>query len=143
MGGDWDLNTCPLPAYATAASTLSAPVLLRIASGPVAAGNASIGRDFQAAGYPSEHVRGLMAGEVQINGSSIMFEPSAIGDLNTHVISGPRTLDFTEVGLIPYIIAFANDNFRAYSLIPVFPLRIFRHKSIFVHVDGGISKLAN
>jgi len=143
MGGDWDLNTCPLPAYATAASTLSAPVLLRIASGPVAAGNASIGRDFQAAGYPSEHVRGLMAGEVQINGSSIMFEPSAIGDLNTHVISGPRTLDFTEVGLIPYIIAFANDNFRAYSLIPVFPLRIFRHKSIFVHVDSGISKPAD
>jgi 4,5-dihydroxyphthalate decarboxylase len=130
-------------AYSTAASALSAPALLRIASSPAVASDASIGRDFTAAGYPSEHVEGLMTGKIQINGSNVKFDASAIGDLNTHVISGPRTYDFTEIGLIPYIIAFANDDFRAYSLIPVFPLRIFRHKSIFIHADSGISKPAD
>jgi 4,5-dihydroxyphthalate decarboxylase len=130
-------------AYSTAVSALSAPALFRIASSPAVASDASIGRDFKAAGYPSEHVKGLMAGKIQINGSNVNFDASAIGDLNTHVISGPRTYDFTEIGLIPYIVAFANDDFRAYSLIPVFPLRIFRHKSIFIHADSRISEPAD
>jgi 4,5-dihydroxyphthalate decarboxylase len=127
----------------TAVSALSGSTFIAACGAAFGASHNSLGRDFRAAGYPSEHIKGLMTGDVQINGSGVEFQPSAIGDLNTHVISGPRTLDFTEVGLIPYIIAFANDNFRAYSLIPVFPLRIFRHKSIFVHVDSGISKPAD
>jgi len=39
---------------------------------------------------------------------------------------------------LPYLLAYANDDFRAYTLIPVFPLRLFRHKSIFVRTDKGI-----
>lgn len=128
--------------YSTAAA-LSAPALLNIASGQAEASSTSFARDFKAAGYPTEHVKGLMTGKVQIRGNNIKFDPSAIGDLNTHAILGPRTYDFTEIGLMPYIIAFANDDFRAYSLIPVFPLRIFRHKSIFVRSDSGISKPAD
>lgn len=88
------------------------------------------------AGYPFEHVIALTTGKVE--GFSVEFETGAIGDLNTHIFSGPRTLDVTEVGLLPYMLAFANEGFRAYSLIPVFPLRTFRHKSIFVHADSGI-----
>lgn len=98
--------------------------------------------DLKVAGYPFEHVKGLMTGKVQIDQRAVNFEVGKIGDLNTHIISGPRILDVTEVGLVPYLLAFANEGFRAYSLIPVFPLRLFRHKSIFVHTDGGIESPA-
>ena len=52
--------------------------------------------------------------------------------MNTHVFSGPKIREVTEIGLLPFILAFANEEFRAYILIPVFPLRVFRHKSIFI-----------
>jgi len=94
--------------------------------------------DLKVAGYPFEHVHGLMTGKVQVAGCNVEYQVGKIGDLNTHVFSGPRTLDVTEIGLVPYMLAFANDGFREYSLIPVFPLRLFRHKSIFVHADRGI-----
>ena len=96
--------------------------------------------DLQVSGYPFEHVRPLIDGDVQIAGCKTTFRPGKIGDLNTHVFSGPRTLDVTEIGLSPFMLAYANDGFRAYSLIPVFPLRLFRHKSVFIHADRGIEK---
>jgi 4,5-dihydroxyphthalate decarboxylase len=97
------------------------------------------GIDLRIAGYPFEHIRGLMTGKVGVEGCDVEYQVGKIGDLNTHVFSGPRTLDVTEIGLIPYILAYANDEFRAYSLIPVFPLRMFRHRSIFVHSDREIT----
>ena len=39
-----------------------------------------------------------------------------------------------------YILAYANSNFRDYTLLPIFPLRVFRHKSIFIRTDRGISR---
>ncbi len=94
--------------------------------------------DLMMSGYPYDHVKDLIAGKVQVAGANIEYQPGKIGDLNTHVFAGPREFGFTELGLAPFIIAYANEGFRAYSLIPVFPLRIFRHKSIFVHADAGI-----
>jgi 4,5-dihydroxyphthalate decarboxylase len=41
---------------------------------------------------------------------------------------------------LPYLLAWINQGFRDYSLIPVFPLRLFRHKSIFVRTDKGIDQ---
>jgi 4,5-dihydroxyphthalate decarboxylase len=41
------------------------------------------------------------------------------------------------------MLAHANRGFRDYSLIPVFPLRTFRHKSIFVRSDLGIREPAD
>ena len=38
------------------------------------------------------------------------------------------------------MLAYANDNFRDYILLPVFPLRTFRHKSIFIRNDRGTKK---
>ena len=94
--------------------------------------------DLKMAGYPFEHIKGLMTGTVRVAGANVHYQPGKIGDLNTHIFSGPREFAFTEIGLSPFVLAFANEEFRAYSLIPVFPLRIFRHKSIFVHADAGI-----
>jgi 4,5-dihydroxyphthalate decarboxylase len=38
------------------------------------------------------------------------------------------------------MLAYANDGFRDYSLLPIFPLRLFRHKSVFIRTDRGIKK---
>ena len=92
------------------------------------------------AGYKYDHVQALIDGRVQVEGCTAKFQPGKIGDLNTHIFSGPQTLEVTEIGLVPFILAYANDGFRDYSLIPVFPLRIFRHKSIFIHTERGITK---
>jgi len=96
--------------------------------------------DITVAGYDFDHVRALIDGRVQVEGCTVQFQPGKIGDLNTHIFSGPQTLEVTEVGLIPFILAYSNDGFSDYSLIPVFPLRAFRHKSIFIHTDRGITR---
>jgi len=91
-----------------------------------------------AAGYPYDHVKAFMTGQAEVEGCKTEFQVDKIGNLNNHIFSGPQTHGVTEVGLAPFVLAYANDNFRDYSLIPVFPLRTFRHKSIFVHTDAGI-----
>jgi len=96
------------------------------------------GLDITIAGYPFDHVRPLIDGSVQVEGCNATFEHGKIGDLNTHVFDGPQKLEVTEVGLSPFMLAYANQGFRDYSLIPVFPLRLFRHKSIFINTDSGI-----
>jgi 4,5-dihydroxyphthalate decarboxylase len=92
------------------------------------------------AGYPVDRVQPLIDGRVSIDGCSTTFEKGSIGDLNTHVFAGPQSIEVTEIGLHPYMLAFANDDFRGYSLLPIFPLRTFRHKSVFVRTDRGIDR---
>ncbi len=92
------------------------------------------------AGYDYDRVKGLMDGSVQIEGCETHFEVARIGEMNTHVFSGPQTRQVTEIGLLPFVLAYANEEFRDYTLIPVFPLRVFRHKSIFIRTDRGITK---
>jgi 4,5-dihydroxyphthalate decarboxylase len=92
------------------------------------------------AGYKIDRVDALIDGHVQIEGCDMQFEIASIGDMNTNVFSGPQSYDVTEIGLHPYMLAYANDGFRGYSLIPVFPLRMFRHKSMFIRTDRGIKK---
>jgi 4,5-dihydroxyphthalate decarboxylase len=123
-------------------------------AGAAFAGNAALGQDAVAlngatdaqklkitfAGYAFDHVQALIDGRVTIHGCDAQFQPGKIGDLNTHVFAGPQTLEVTEIGLSPFMLAYANEGFRDYSLIPVFPLRQFRHKSIFIHTDRGITR---
>lgn len=92
------------------------------------------------AGYKFDRTRALIDGSVKIEGCDMQFKESGIGDINAHVFSGPQTLDVTEIGLHPFMLAYANDNFRDYSLLPIFPLRLFRHKSVFIRTDRGINK---
>ena len=92
------------------------------------------------AGYDYDRVLALIDGRVEIEGCSTHFEISRIGDMNSHIFSGAQTREVTEIGLHPFMLAYANDGFRDYTLIPVFPLRVFRHKSIFVRTDRGIEK---
>lgn len=90
------------------------------------------------AGYPVNRVKALVEGKVKIDGFEHQFTKGSIGDLNTDTFVGNQTYDITEIGLHPYMLAYANDNFRDYTLLPIFPLRIFRHKSVFIRTDNSI-----
>ena len=97
----------------------------------------------RAAGYRFPRVEALFDGSVAIEGFDAHFEHAGIGDSNTDLFSGAQTLDFTEIGLHPFMIAYANENFRDYTLLPIFPLRLFRHKSIFIRTGSGIKTPAD
>ena len=94
----------------------------------------------QLAGYDYDRLAALSNGKVKIEGCDIKFTNEKIGDMNTNMFSGPQNYDISEIGLHPFMLAFANDNFRDYTLLPIFPLRLFRHKSVFIRNDRGIKK---
>ena len=94
----------------------------------------------RAAGYRFPRFEALFNGSVRVEGCETQFEQAGIGDINTNIFSGEQTWDFAEIGLHPYMLAWANEEFRDYTLLPIFPLRIFRHKSIFIRTDRGIRK---
>ena len=81
------------------------------------------------AGYRFDRVAPLAEGRVPMEGFDVEFEEARIGDMNTHVFQGSGTRDLTEIGLSPFLLAYANEGFREYSLLPVFPLRAFRTRA--------------
>lgn len=90
------------------------------------------------AGYPFDRVKGLVDGSVEVKGCDARFEKASIYKLNAVAMGGDQKWEVQEIGLHPFMLAYANSNFRDYTLIPVFPLRTFRHKSMFVRADRGI-----
>lgn len=112
---------------------LSSPILSVAAS-------AATELPLKVTGYRFDRLLALMEGKVKIAGCDASFETGKIGDMNTDVFSGPQTFDVTEIGLHPYMLAYANEGFRDYTLLPIFPLRLFRHKSVFINTDSGIEK---
>jgi 4,5-dihydroxyphthalate decarboxylase len=90
------------------------------------------------AGYKFDRFVDLANGSVEIDGCSTTFVEDRIGDMNTHAFSGPGTREVTEIGLRPFMLAYTNQRFRNYALLPIFPLRLFRHKSVFIRTDRGI-----
>lgn len=92
------------------------------------------------AGYAYDRAEALVNGRVQVEGCETQFEIAPIGDMNSDVFSGAQTRAVTKIGLHPFMLAYANEGFRDYSLLPIFPLRVFRHKSIFIRADSGINR---
>jgi len=90
------------------------------------------------AGYDYDRTRAIMDGHVSIAEADVNFEVSNIYTLNRLAFGSEQKYEVTELGLIPYITRYINEDFRGYSLIPVFVSREFRHKNVFVHVDSGI-----
>ena len=97
-------------------------------------------RHLKMAGYETPRVAAFFNQSVEIEGCTYEFQSEAIGNLNTDTFSGEQTYDVLEIGLHPYILAYANDNFRDYTLLPIFPLRLFRHKSIYINTESGITR---
>jgi len=91
------------------------------------------------AGYPFDRVKGLVDGSVKVEGCDTRFELASIYKLNAVAMGGDQKWEVQEIGLHPFMLAYANNHFRDYTLIPVFPLRTFRHKSIFIRTDRGIT----
>ncbi|MGI9533306.1 ABC transporter substrate-binding protein [Lutimonas sp.] len=92
-------------------------------------------------GYDYSRMTALFDKKVEIkNCSYTMRKSGGIGDMNINTFAGAQTFDVTEIGMVPYILAYANQGFRDYTLLPIFPLRMFRHKSIFIHADSSIKK---
>jgi len=128
---------------ASALTVGAAGVLSVCGQVPAQAADKPKGLPLSMAGYKFDRTNALIDGRVKVEGCDIQFKESGIGDINTHVFSGPQTLDVTEIGLHPFMLAFANDGFRDYSLLPIFPLRLFRHRSVFIRTDRGIKKPEN
>jgi 4,5-dihydroxyphthalate decarboxylase len=126
-----------MAASAVSAVVASSGVLAVDASMPKPTGQ---GLPLKLAGYSFDRLEALMAGKVEIEGCNSQFSIGKIGDMNADTFGGAQTADVTEIGLHPFMLAYANDNFRDYTLLPVFPLRTFRHKSVFVLKDSGITK---
>jgi 4,5-dihydroxyphthalate decarboxylase len=95
------------------------------------------------AGYDYDRVRAIMDGKAGVPGSRVVFEYQDIYAVNRYAFGPERKYEVTELGLIPYVAKFINEDFRAYTLIPVFISRIFRHRNVFVHADAGIEKPAD
>ena len=114
--------------------------LFGLAAGPLPLSRALAAQPLQlkGAGYRFPRTEALFSGAVGIDGAEASFEYAPIGDINTGAFSGAQTWDVTEIGLHPYMLAYANNRFSDYSLVPAFPLRVFRHKSIFIRTDRGI-----
>jgi 4,5-dihydroxyphthalate decarboxylase len=92
-------------------------------------------------GYDYPRLRAIYDKKVEIKNCTYDIKKSGgIGDMNTNTFAGPQSFDVTEIGMVPFILSYANDGFRDYSLLPIFPLRMFRHKSIFIRTDGDIRK---
>lgn len=90
-------------------------------------------------GYDFPRLEGLTDGRVPIEGCQLEFVPGKVGDMNSDLFGGEQIRDVTEIGLHPFVLAYANDGFRDYSLLPIFPLRQFRQKSAFIRTDRGIA----
>jgi len=99
---------------------------------------ASDGLPITVSSYLLDRTQALFDGSVQIEGAQATFVQDAIGDMNTAAFTGTGTNEVTELGLHPFMLAHANEGFRDYALLPVFLLRQFRHKSVFVRTDAGI-----
>ena len=111
-----------------------------LGAGMNVANAASAKPQIKVAGYDYDRVRGIMDGKVGIQGAEVSFHYEDIYAVNDLAFGPAPKYDVTEIGLIPYVNKFVNQDFRAYTLIPVFISRVFRHRNVFVHADSGIEK---
>ena len=98
------------------------------------------GLSLKIAGYDYDRVRAIMDGQVTAEGADVSFNVEDIYALSSYAFGPEKKYEVTEIGLIPYITKYINDDFRDYTLIPVFILRLFRHRNVFVHADSRIEK---
>jgi len=89
-------------------------------------------------GYDYDRVSAIRDGKVSIEEADVNFEVSNIYAMNKSVFGPEQKFEVSEIGLIPYVSRYINEDFRDYTLIPVFISRTFRHRNIYIHTDSGI-----
>ncbi|MDH3993152.1 MAG: hypothetical protein OEV47_09570, partial [Gammaproteobacteria bacterium] len=110
---------------ATSAGFLSAPLMPAVAS----EGKTVV----KVAGYDYDRAKGIIDGRAGIDQASVSFHYEDIYSVNALAFGNDKTYEVTELGLVPYVTKFVNEDFRDYVLIPVFISRVFRHRNVFVH----------
>jgi 4,5-dihydroxyphthalate decarboxylase len=60
------------------------------------------------AGYEFPHLKPILNGQVDIEGVDLEYVKMGIGQMNNDALNGEQTLDITEIGLHPYMLAYAN-----------------------------------
>ena len=119
--------------------TLSSFNLMNMVSGITLKTNSDL--HLNMTGYDYPRIKAIYDKKVNIKNCTFnIVKSGGIGDMNTNVFNGPQSFDVTEIGMVPFILAYANEGFRDYTLLPIFPLRMFRHKSVFIHADSDIKK---
>jgi 4,5-dihydroxyphthalate decarboxylase len=116
------------------AAAIASPFVPGSGTGHAASGKLAV----TVSSYRLDRTAALFDGRVEIEGTDATFVEDAIGDMNSAAFGGTGDREITELGLHPFILAHANEGFRDYALLPVFLLRQFRHKSIFIRTDAGI-----
>jgi len=96
--------------------------------------------EIKIAGYDYDRVGSIMDGKVKHEGLNSTFVVDNIYGLTKAAFGPEKKYEITEIGLIPFITRYINDDYRDYTLIPVFISRTFRHRNVFVHADAGIEK---
>ncbi len=92
------------------------------------------------AGYDYDRVQAIKDGYVSIDGVDVSFVVQDIYAVNKSAFGPDKKYEVTEIGLIPYITRYINEDFRDYVLIPVFISRTFRHRNLYVNADSDIKK---
>jgi 4,5-dihydroxyphthalate decarboxylase len=105
-----------------------------------AASAVASGSTIKVAGYSYDRVQAIKDGQVGLGQADVSFHDSNVYDLNDQAFGPRKTYDVTELGLIPYVTQYINDDFRGYTLLPIFISRTFRHRNLYVHVDSGIER---
>ena len=93
------------------------------------------------AGYDYDRVRAIMDGQAGIEGAEVHFNVSDIYAANKYAFGPERKYEVTELGLIPFIEQYINNDFRDYTLIPVFISRTFRHRNVLCMLTRGLRSL--
>jgi 4,5-dihydroxyphthalate decarboxylase len=113
---------------------------LGLLHGPASQAAETGNHQIKIAGYDYDRVRAIMDGKVGIEGAHVSFEVESIYGASRYAFGPDQKYEVTEIGLLPFIRKYINEDFRSYTLIPVFISRTFRHRNVFVHVDSGIEK---
>ena len=127
-------NFMKISAAGTAIGTLG------LMGGRAAQANQTEKQKIKIAGYDYDRVRAIMDGQVGLKGADVNFNVENIYGVSGYAFGPDQKYEVTELGLIPFIRKYINEGFRAYTLVPVFISRSYRHRNVFIHADSGIKK---
>jgi hypothetical protein len=68
--------------------------------------------EIRIAGYDYDRIRAIVDGQVGLPGSKVTFDFQDIYKANQSTFGPERTYEITEIGLIPYVTKFINEDFR-------------------------------
>jgi 4,5-dihydroxyphthalate decarboxylase len=134
---EFEINRRDLMKTAVAGVTAGA---LGVLGGRISLAAKAEKRQIKIAGYDYDRVRAIMDGQAGIEGAEVNFNVEDIYAANKSAFGPEQKYEVTELGLIPFIAKYINNDFRDYTPIPVFISRSFRHRNVFVHVDAGLEK---